>query len=163
MSGAAPAPADKGSGVADGSAAPEQAEEALALVRGMGFGEAAAAAALQASGGDAQAAIELLLGSGGGGDDKAAESAAVEKLVALGFEAGACERALAACGGDVEAAAEALLGGGGGGGDMAGSPGPGALDALIARFEAAKRRNQTGDATGALEEYGGCLATARSL
>ena len=30
MSGAAPAPADKGSGVADGSAAPEQAEEALA-------------------------------------------------------------------------------------------------------------------------------------
>ena len=97
MSGAAPAPADRGSGAANGSAAPEQAEEALALVRGMGFGEAAAAAALQASGGDAQAAIELLLGSGGGGDDKAAESAAVEQLVALGFEAGACERALAAC------------------------------------------------------------------
>ena len=48
MSGAAPAPADKGSGAADGSAAPEQAEEALTLVRGMGFGEAAAAAALQA-------------------------------------------------------------------------------------------------------------------
>ena len=43
------------------------------------------------------------------------------------------------------------------------SAGPGALDALIARFEAANRRRQTGDATGALAEYEGCLATARSL
>ena len=78
--------------------------------------------------------------------------------MALESRAGACERALAACG-DVEAAAEALLGGGGGGG-LAGSPGPGALDAGQ-QPRAANRRYQTGDAAGALEEYGGCLATAR--
>eukprot|EP01047_Picozoa_sp_COSAG01_P077116 COSAG01_NODE_13774_length_1537_cov_2.315021_1_plen_405_part_00 len=90
---------------------------------------------------------------GGGGGGRSVESAAVGQLVELGFEAGACRRALAACGGDVEAAAEALQGGGGGGGDMSGSPGPGALDALIARSGAANRLRRTGDAAGALVEY----------
>eukprot|EP01047_Picozoa_sp_COSAG01_P043246 COSAG01_NODE_3830_length_5651_cov_62.375180_1_plen_247_part_00 len=135
MSGAAPTPIDGGSG--GGVVEAQQADEALALVRGMGFGEAAAAAALQASGAD-EHAIGLLLGhdSGGGGGDTPGDldPVALQQLVARGFEAGACQRALEAYDGDAGAAAEALLGGGGGGSsgrrDMSVLPGPDAVDAL---------------------------------
>jgi tetratricopeptide (TPR) repeat protein len=139
--------------------------QALAAVMDLGFPEVIARDALSRSGHDPELAITLILSEQRGPEDSGGEipelrpgdKSRLDQLASLGFDPNECLQAYFNCGRDV-AAAESLLRQRGAGG-FGGSP----IQQLRLRHAEAARLFRDGNVYDAVEVWGNCVRSARTL